>query len=146
MSRIYHSPVPDVAIPKQSIFTQVFSNRFDPRLPAYIDAPTGHTLSRADVHMQSLQFAWGMKNILNQRRGSTMAIISPNSMTWPIVLLGGIAAGMRITTVNSAYTPSELRHQLEVFPLHSSYMVHSNTRHPSLRTVGHIAYLFTRVY
>ena len=117
MSRVYHSNVPDVAIPEHSIFTHVFSKNFDPQLPAYIDGPTGHTLSRGDVRSQSLQLAWGLRNILDQKRSpSTIAIFSPNSIAWPVVLLGGVAAGLRITTVDSAYTPPEIRRQLEVIP------------------------------
>ena len=119
MARTFHSPTPDVAIPEQSIFTLLFSKNLEPQLPAFTDAPTGYTLSRADVRIQSLQLAWGLRNILDQKRGSTMAIFSPNSMAWPSVLLGGIAAGLRITTINSAYTPRELVHQLEVLPNHS---------------------------
>ncbi|KAF8517346.1 AMP binding protein [Gautieria morchelliformis] len=113
MPQIYYSHIPDVHIPERSIFTHLFGSNFDPQLPAYIDAPTGQTLSRADVRIQCLQLAWGLQNILYQKRSSTIAIFSPNSIAWPVVLLGSIAAGLRVTTVNSAYTPRELRHQLE---------------------------------
>lgn len=112
--RIYRSFDPPVAIPERSIFTQVFEKQWKSNLPAYIDAPTGQTLTRRDVYHQSLQLAWALQNILGQKKGSTMAIFSPNSFVWPILLLGGIAAGLRITTVNSSYTPSELLHQLSV--------------------------------
>ncbi|KAF8586536.1 AMP binding protein [Ramaria rubella] len=112
MPRIYSSPFPEIYFPECSIFTHVFSHDYDAQLPAFIDAPTGKTLSRADVCAQSLQCAWSLKNTLHQKRGDTMAIMSPNSIAWPIVFLGGIAAGLRITTINSAYTPRELEHQL----------------------------------
>lgn len=48
-----------------------------------------------------------------------MAVLSVNSMAWPVLVLGGIAAGLCITTVNSSYTPSELLYQLQasLFPL-----------------------------
>ena len=131
MPLIYHSDIPDVAIPEQSIFTAVFNKSFDLRLPAYVDAPTGYTLSRADVRNHSLQLAWGMRNILGQKRGSTIVIFSPNSIIWPALLLGAIAAGLRITTINSAYTPSELSYQLEVIPLYSLYGVFSDARYHS---------------
>ncbi|KAF8586519.1 acetyl-CoA synthetase-like protein [Ramaria rubella] len=126
MPRIYYSDSPDIPLPEHSIFTQTFSHDHDAQLPAYIDAPTGKTLSRADVHTQSLQLAWALKNILGQGHGDTMAIFSPNSLAWPIILLGGIAAGLRITTVNSAYTPSELQYQLHDSQAHYVFV------HPSL--------------
>jgi 4-coumarate--CoA ligase len=118
MPLVYRSPIPDVYIPEHSIFTHVFSSKFDPQLPAYIDPSSGHTLSRGDVYARCLQLAWGLQNILKQAIGSTMAILSPNSIEWPLAVLGGIAAGLRVTTINSAYTPTELRHQLEVHSFH----------------------------
>ena len=114
MPRIYRASSPEIQIPERSLFTQVFAKNWDPSLPAYIDAPTGFTLTRGDVYNQSLQFAWGLRNVLGQKKKDIMAIFSPNSIQWPILLLGGIAAGMRITTVNSSYTPPELLHQLSV--------------------------------
>ncbi|HEV7736383.1 MAG TPA: AMP-binding protein [Chlamydiales bacterium] len=114
MSRIYRSSQPPVSIPERSIFTQVFSRKWDPSFSAYTDAPTGQVLTYAEVYTRSLQFAWGLQNILDQKRGCTMAIYSPNSIAWPVLLLGGVAAGLRITTVNSSYTPRELLHQLAV--------------------------------
>ncbi|KAF8507891.1 AMP binding protein [Hysterangium stoloniferum] len=113
MSRIYRSSDPKIAIPERSIFAHVFSKSLDLTLPAYIDAPTGFTFSIGDVRSRSLQLAWGLRNILGQKKGSTIALFSPNSVAWPIVLLGGIAAGLRVTTINSSYTPTELLHQLE---------------------------------
>ena len=113
MSRIYRSSDPSFPIPEQSIFTHVFSKSIDLKLLAYIDALTGFTLSIGDVRSQSLQLAWGLGKILGQKRGSTIALFSPNSVVWPVVLLGGIAAGLRVTTISSSFTPSEILPQLE---------------------------------
>lgn len=38
-------------------------------------------------------------------------IFSPNTIAWPIALLGLIAGGVRATLANSAYTPAELAFQ-----------------------------------
>ncbi|GJJ12638.1 hypothetical protein Clacol_006881 [Clathrus columnatus] len=97
----------------KSVGIMVFSKNLDAHRPAYIDAKTTQTLTRGDVYTQSLRLAWSLRNTLKQKPGMTMAIFSPNSITWPILLLGGIAAGLRITTINTSYTPNELRHQLE---------------------------------
>jgi len=117
MPRIYRSPDPEVTIPQCSLFSLVFGRDFDPESPALIDAPTGYTLSRKELQSYALQFAWSLQNTLGQKRNSTMAIMSPNSIMWPIVLLGAIAAGVQITTVNSDYTPAEIVHQLSVSAL-----------------------------
>ncbi|GJJ12620.1 hypothetical protein Clacol_006863 [Clathrus columnatus] len=113
MVRIYRSTDPKVDLPRCSIYTHLFSEGYDLDKPAYIDAPTGQTLTRKDVRNLSLQFGWALRNTLAQKRGDTMAIFSMNSIVWPILLLGGVAAGLRITTINSSYMPSELLHQLQ---------------------------------
>ena len=47
------------------------------------------------------------------RRGDTIMIFSPNSLVWPVVILGVFAAGARATLANSGYTPDELKFQYE---------------------------------
>lgn len=123
MVRIYRSTDPKVHLPRCSIFTHVFSEGYDPEKPGYIDAATGQTLTRNDVHKTSLQFAWALRNTLSQKRGDTMALFSMNSIAWPVLLLGGIAAGLRVTTINSSYTPSELLYQLQVRSYYPGYIV-----------------------
>jgi 4-coumarate--CoA ligase len=44
---------------------------------------------------------------------STSIRRSPNSLAWPFTLLGCVAAGLKCTLANSAYTPPELAHQLK---------------------------------
>ncbi|KAI0058399.1 AMP binding protein [Artomyces pyxidatus] len=109
---IYTSPLPSVDIPSESIWTFLFNTcKHDLALPAYIDAPTGRTLTRADVRALSLQFAYGARSRLRIARGDTAMIFSPNSLAWPVALLGLVAAGARATLANSAYTPPELAYQ-----------------------------------
>jgi len=38
-------------------------------------------------------------------------IFSPNNLAWPVVLFGSVAAGLRCTLANSAYTSRELAYQ-----------------------------------
>ena len=38
-------------------------------------------------------------------------IFSPNSIAWPIILFGAVAAGLRCTLANSAYNSTELQYQ-----------------------------------
>jgi 4-coumarate--CoA ligase len=140
MPRIYRASQPPIPIPECSIFTQVFSKLRgrqwqtprttqhasssacskpeEPRVadscPAYTEASTGRVLTHVEVYNQSLQLAWGLRTVLNVKRGDTIAIYSSNSIEWPVLLLGAIAAGLRVTTVNSSYTPHELLHQLSV--------------------------------
>lgn len=114
MVRIYRSTDPKVDPPQCSIFSYIFSGEFDPKNLALTDAATGQKFTRNDVRTSALQLGWSLRNTLSLKRGDTIAFFSMNSVLWPIVLLGAIAAGVRITTVNSMYTPSELLYQLQV--------------------------------
>lgn len=113
MVRIYRSADPKFDIPRCSIFSYVFSGGFNANNPALTDAATGQTFTRNDVRKSALQLAWSLRSTLSLKRGDTIALFSMNSILWPTVLLGAIAAGIRVSTVNSMYTPSELLYQLQ---------------------------------
>jgi 4-coumarate--CoA ligase len=117
---IYESNVPPVTLARSSLWTFLFANdRFPqkPNYPAFIDPDTNLTLTRGDLNRGTLQLAWGARHRLSKlggpklKRGSTIMIFSPNSIAWPILLFGNIAAGFRCTLANTGYTPSEVLHQ-----------------------------------
>ena len=119
---IYRSTIPDVAIPNESLFTFIFEGKVDseipPTTPAFIDAPTGRSITRAELKAACLSLGWGLRNVFANKlggveitRGDTVLIFSPNSLAWPFALFGSIAAGIRTTLANSSYTPAELGHQ-----------------------------------
>ncbi|KAL0581335.1 hypothetical protein V5O48_000711 [Marasmius crinis-equi] len=118
--RIYTPDSPPVHVPSSSIVTHLFSSppdrpsdyvgRFPGNLPAFVDARTGTTLTRAQVKSLAFQFGYGLTTI-GAKRGDTMLMYSPNSLNWPVVTLGSIAAGIRCTLANNAYTGTELAHQ-----------------------------------
>ena len=119
---IHRSPIPDVAIPDESLFTFLFDGKVDREIPgttpAFIDAPTGRSITRSELKTASLSLGWGLRNVFAKKlggveitRGDTVMIFSPNSFAWPFALLGSIAAGFKATLANSSYTPPELGHQ-----------------------------------
>ena len=119
---IYRSPIPDVAIPDESLFTFVFEGTVDREIPsttlAFIDAPTGRSITRSELKTACLSLGWGLRNIFAKKlggvgitRGDTVMIFSPNSFAWPLALFGSIAAGFKTTLANSSYTPAELGYQ-----------------------------------
>ena len=62
---IHTSPYPTLPIPSQSVYTFLFSsNRHPQSLAAFIDAPTGRTISRAELHSLTLSLAHGLRNVL----------------------------------------------------------------------------------
>ncbi|KAJ3829638.1 AMP binding protein [Lentinula raphanica] len=112
--RIYKSPLPDKPIAQRSIFTHLFSGpgaQLSSDSPAYIDAQTGVTLNRGRVKDLALSFGYGLRNEKLAKRGDTLMMFSPNSLCWPVVVFGAVAAGLRITFANTAYTVEELAYQ-----------------------------------
>lgn len=88
---------------------------FPASMRAMIDAATGTTLSRSQLKTLTLSFAHGLRTHPStgpfSKRGDTVLIFSPNSLAWPVVLFGSVAAGLRCTLANSAYTSHELAYQ-----------------------------------
>ncbi|KAJ6495728.1 AMP binding protein [Mycena vitilis] len=121
--KIYKSPLPDVPILSTSIFTRIFASRasggdiggFPGSLRAFVDAASGTSITRAQLLHLCLSFAYGLNHHPNTsrfaKRGDTVLIYSPNSLVWPVVLFGAVAAGLRCTLANSAYTSHELAFQ-----------------------------------
>ncbi|KAF7351179.1 4-coumarate--CoA ligase-like 7 [Mycena sanguinolenta] len=120
--QIYTSPYPSFPIHSTSVFTRLFASRgsgdiggFSGSLKAFVDADSGASITRAELVQLTLSFAYGLKNhpttSLFATRGSTVLIFSPNSLAWPVVLFGSVAAGLRCTLANSAYTSAELAFQ-----------------------------------
>ncbi|KAJ7359708.1 AMP binding protein [Mycena albidolilacea] len=122
--RVYTSHLPDVPPNNVSIFTKLFSSRtpggsdvggHPGSWTAYVDAASGASLTRADVKKLALSFAYGLRDHPTTKpfacRGDTVLIFSPNTLAWPVVLYGSVAAGLRCTLANSAYTGHELAFQ-----------------------------------
>ncbi|KAG2137178.1 AMP binding protein [Suillus cothurnatus] len=119
---IYTSSYPSVPICRRSIFTHVLGvsssspgtvGGFPASSPAFIDALSGTTISRGTCRSYALQLASSLHNLPSplENRTKTVLIFSPNSITWPVMMFGAVAAGFRATLANSAYTPDELKYQ-----------------------------------
>ncbi|KIK67058.1 hypothetical protein GYMLUDRAFT_37097 [Collybiopsis luxurians FD-317 M1] len=111
--RIYTSPFPAKPIVQHSIFTHLFpeTSIFPQDYPAYRDAPTGVTLTRGHVKDLALSFGHGLRIEKHAKRGDTIMVFSPNSICWPVVVFGAVAAGLRCTFASVSSTPNELAHQ-----------------------------------
>jgi len=65
----------------------------------------------------SLALAHGLRTSMAKRgalplnRGDVVMVFSPNSLEYPVMLLGAAAAGIRVTLANAAYTAKELAYQ-----------------------------------
>lgn len=121
--RIYKSPDPPVEVPQQSLFTFLFPLKDEfASLPALVDAPTGHTVTRGQLQSDARQLAYGLRNglsgtraheFMNVPRFGTMLIFSGNSILVPVAILAGICGGITVSMASSAFTPPELKYQIE---------------------------------
>ncbi|KAJ3857742.1 AMP binding protein [Lentinula lateritia] len=119
--RIYYSSYPSVPLLNRSIFTHLLSvdpntgkiGGFPAQEKVFVDAATGISISRQDLRTLSLKFGYGLKHNprVKAQRGDVVLVFSPNSLQYPVYILGAIAAGMRCTLTNNAYTARELQHQ-----------------------------------
>jgi 4-coumarate--CoA ligase len=138
---VYTSHIPSVPTlhHERSVFTHLFYptsandgteyiGGFPAETPAFIDAVSGATITRTHLKKLALSFACGLRNhpslVLPPNyvvggqttptpiaRGDTVMIFSPNSIMYPVILYGAIAAGVKSTLANNAYLPRELAWQ-----------------------------------
>ncbi|KAF0555170.1 acetyl-CoA synthetase-like protein [Gigaspora margarita] len=127
---IHESKYPDLKIPQVGIYQYVTSNPNnipDDKI-IYLDGITGKSHTFGEFKHESKKFAAGLQNKLEFKCGEVLAIFSPNQVDYPIVLLGAIAAGGKVTTANPKYKATELSHQLidsgaSVLIVHPEFLV-----------------------
>lgn len=78
--------------------------------PAF-HGPQG-TLSYAELDRQSAALAAWLQVELGVRRGDRIAVMLPNILAFPVVMLGVLRAGCVQVNANPLYTAHELEHQL----------------------------------
>ena len=72
----------------------------------------GKELTYAQLNKKSEAIASYLQQTLQLHQGDRVAIMMPNLIQYPIILLGILRAGMCVVNVNPLYTPRELKHQL----------------------------------
>ncbi|KAM0748924.1 AMP binding protein [Meredithblackwellia eburnea MCA 4105] len=113
---VIKSPYPDVELPVTSLYNHVWSNphNISSNKVAIIDAPTGRSFTRGELQKATRVLAHGLLNKAGVIPGkSVVAVFSPNSLYYHLIVLGAQAAGAIVTTANPHYEPTELRHQLK---------------------------------
>lgn len=109
---IYRSLLPDVAIIDQTITQRVFAGLIDrPDDVVLIDGPSGRTVTAAAFMDQVQRLAGGLVT-QDLGAGKTIALMAPNIPEYCVIFHGVAWAGGTITTLNPAYTATEVAHQL----------------------------------
>ncbi|KAF8967926.1 AMP binding protein [Flammula alnicola] len=118
--QIYTSSLIAPPLVNHSVFTHLFSSTdantvggWPSSAPAFIDAATGTTLTRGQLKHLALSMGYGLKHrpATSTKRDDTVLIYSHNSLIYPVVVFGAVAAGLRCTFANNAYNARELAHQ-----------------------------------
>ncbi|MDN2663186.1 AMP-binding protein [Psychromonas sp. 14N.309.X.WAT.B.A12] len=81
-----------------------------PEHTAYINM--GHKLTFAELEVKSRHIASYLQHATTLNKGDRVAVMIPNLLQYPIILLGILRAGLIVVNVNPLYTPFELKHQL----------------------------------
>jgi acyl-CoA synthetase (AMP-forming)/AMP-acid ligase II len=109
----FHSPYPDVTIPEQPCSDYVFEHVSQwADTPAFIDGPSGRTLTFAEVAHAARRVASSMA-ARGLRKGDVFAIYSPNLPEYAVAVHGILMCGGVVTTANPLYTAHELAMQLQ---------------------------------
>ncbi|PRC91629.1 long-chain-fatty-acid--CoA ligase [Solimicrobium silvestre] len=70
------------------------------------------SITYAELDAMSLKIAAWLQS-KGIKKGARIAIMMPNILQYPVVMLGVIRAGYTVVNVNPLYTPRELEHQLK---------------------------------
>ncbi len=73
----------------------------------------GKTLTYTQVDELSSNFAAYLQSGCGLKKGDTLAIQMPNCLQYPVVLIGGLKAGLKIVNTNPLYMPREMEHQFK---------------------------------
>jgi acyl-CoA synthetase (AMP-forming)/AMP-acid ligase II len=108
----FRSPRPDVTIPDRPLTELLFESAepFGDK-PAFIDGPTGRTLTFRQWIDHTRRAAAGLQE-LGLGKGDVMAIFSPNLPEYAVAFHAVSLAGGIVTTANPLYTAEELYNQL----------------------------------
>lgn len=83
-----------------------FKNR-----PAFTNM--GVSFSFGELDEKSDHFASFLQNELRLEKGDRIAIQMPNTLQFPIALVGALKAGLVVVNTNPLYTPHEMQHQFK---------------------------------
>jgi long-chain acyl-CoA synthetase len=79
--------------------------------PAFTNA--GHTLTFSDIDQLAAHFASYIQHHTDLKPGDRIAIQLPNTLQYPVAVLGALRAGLVLVNTNPLYTEREMLHQFD---------------------------------
>lgn len=109
---IYESAYPNIEVPSCSVTEHVLrhADRLSEKV-AFIDGPTGRTVSYGQLRDQIKALAGGLQ-ARGVGAGTTIALMAPNIPEYAVVFHAVAWAGATVTTLNPTYGADELAFQL----------------------------------
>ena len=90
---------------------------FDEAFTAFSSSPSFHcmgtTMTYGELNDRALRFCAFLQNDLKLVKGDRIAIMMPNILQYPVVMVAALKAGLVIVSCNPLYTARELEHQLK---------------------------------
>lgn len=73
---------------------------------------TGRSITYYQLQKKTISLARFLRGPLGLKKGDTIAVALKNIPEYAVVVLGGSAADLKVTTINPLYTQEEIRRQL----------------------------------
>ncbi|SFM11416.1 long-chain acyl-CoA synthetase [Halopseudomonas pachastrellae] len=110
----HYQPSPELLLGNLAQLPELLAERYGDSPAFTLVLPNGLTadLSFSQVHALSDQFAAWLIHEQKMQVGEVVAIQLPNSLHYPVAVLGAWKAGLIVTNVNPLYTEREVRSQL----------------------------------
>ncbi|KAL8209963.1 hypothetical protein R6Q57_006695 [Mikania cordata] len=133
---VYISRHPQITLPTDpflDVVSRVFSHKHDGKT-ALIDAASGVSISYSELQPMVKLMANGLHHQLGVSKGDVVLILLPNSIYYPIILLGVLYLGAVATTMNPLSSFSEVKKQ--TLGLHASVAFTVLDRVDELNSIG----------
>ncbi|KAJ6133837.1 hypothetical protein N7523_000159 [Penicillium sp. IBT 18751x] len=114
-SKVYRSPFPDISIESVDLISYLFSNPLGTPQdrPLYIDAVSGKQYTFGDVTQRTKSLANGLRQSFGLKTDDVVALFSPNTIDYPVVMYSVIGSGAILSPTSAALTSLELNAQLK---------------------------------
>ncbi|OMH82031.1 putative 4-coumarate-CoA ligase 1 [Zancudomyces culisetae] len=117
---IFKSQYPDIPVVHSDLATHIFAEakhfkaqRAVKTRFAICDAPTGKELTLETLEQYCNQFASALQNKLSLAVDDVVLVFSPNTIYYPVAVLGTTMMGGVATLANPTYNERELAHQIK---------------------------------
>ncbi|KAJ2804702.1 hypothetical protein H4R20_002399 [Coemansia guatemalensis] len=112
---IFESKLPRIEVPNVNVADYVLSEcerLSSANHRAFVDSATDEYVTVDQLISYTKRFAMALRSRCGIRAGDVVATFANNSIYYPFVAYGIVAAGAICTPANASYTPQELAHQL----------------------------------